>query len=136
MIVSPWIRSNVVDRTFTTELEKALERKVEVYILYGIKQRPKQGQQNDITAIRALKDLAYKYKNLYFEQVKNTHRKIIVSDDSFGVVTSFNFLSFRADPNLTYRDELGVVLRDKKTISDLFESGLNLPRAEVLLTPQ
>jgi hypothetical protein len=63
---------------------------------------------------------------LRFEKVKNTHRKILVCDAEFGIVTSFNFLSFRADPNLTYRDELGLIIRDSATLEDLFNSGMNL----------
>lgn len=126
MIVSPWIRSSVVDSNFLRLLEFTLKRNISVYILYGIKQRPGFGQQNDSSAIRSLDKLAKSYQNFHFAEVKNTHRKIVVCDDLFAIVTSFNFLSFRADPILTYRDELGVVLRDEKTIKDLFESGLAL----------
>ncbi|MGF1987935.1 MAG: phospholipase D-like domain-containing protein [Nostoc sp. ZfuVER08] len=126
MIISPWIRSNVVDNNFLAELEDTLVRECQVYILYGIKQKSGWGQQNDPFAIKQLEDLARKYKNFQFDKVKNTHRKIIVCDDKFGIVTSFNFLSFRADPSLTYRDELGVILRDKETVDSLFQSGLSL----------
>jgi hypothetical protein len=126
MIVSPWIRSNVVDNEFLSTLEDTLKRKIQVYILYGIKQKSGFGQQNDLSAIKKLENLANYYKNLQFEKVKNTHRKIIVCDNRFSIVTSFNFLSFRADPSLTYRDELGVILRDKETIESLFQSGLSL----------
>lgn len=127
MIISPWIRSSVIDKNFLTQLEHALKSNILVHILYGIKQRPGFGQQNDSKAIESLEKLTTIYsKNFIFSAVKNTHRKIVICDDLFGIVTSFNFLSFRADPNLTYRDELGVVLRDKKTIDDLYKSGLDL----------
>ena len=126
IIVSPWIRSNVVDNEFLFILEETLKRKIKLYILYGIKQKSGWGQQNDPSALKKLENLADSYKNFRFEKVKNTHRKIIVCDDKFGIVTSFNFLSFRADPSLTYRDELGVVLRDKETVESLFQSGLSL----------
>jgi hypothetical protein len=126
MIVSPWIRRNVVDKYFLSILEDSLKRHVNVHILYGIKQKSGRGQPNDDSAIKKLNELAGYYKNLRFEKVKNTHRKILVCDDSFGIVTSFNFLSFRADPSLTYRDELGAILTDKDTIEKLFNSGLSL----------
>ena len=126
MIVSPWIRSNVIDNRFLEILEKTLRKKVQVYIFYGLKQKKGWGQQNDTNAIRKLEELANSYNNFWFEKVDNTHRKIIVCDNQFGIVTSFNFLSFKADPKKTYRDELGVILRDKKTIEDLFKSGFSL----------
>ena len=126
MIVSPWIRSNVIDNRFLEILEKTLRKKIQVYIFYGLKQKNGWGQQNDTYAIKNLEGLANNYKNFRFEKVDNTHRKIIACDNKFGIVTSFNFLSFKADPKKTYRDELGVILRDKKTIEDLFQSGLSL----------
>lgn len=126
MIVSPWIRSNVIDNRFLEILEKTLRKKVQVYIFYGLKQKKGWGQQNDTYAIKKLEELANNFKSFRFEKVDNTHRKIVVCDKKFGIVTSFNFLSFKADPKKTYRDELGVILRDKKTIEDLFQSGLEL----------
>lgn len=126
MIVSPWIRANVIDNEFLSSLEAVLAKKIEVHILYGIKQKFGVGQQNDIAAVKKLEDLAQKYQNFVFKKVNNTHRKTIVCDHKFGVITSFNFLSFRADPSLTYRDELGVVLKDKETVESLFQSGLSL----------
>jgi phosphatidylserine/phosphatidylglycerophosphate/cardiolipin synthase-like enzyme len=128
MIVSPWIRSYAVDQQFFETLEATLSRKIEVYIFYGIKGS---SQQNDPNSIKKLEVLSTRYKNLRFEKVKNTHRKILVCDHKFGLVTSFNFLSFRADPSLTYRDELGVIIRDSATIEDLFNSGINLIKDEI-----
>lgn len=126
MIVSPWIRANVIDSEFLSLLDAALAKKIQVYILYGLKQKFGIGQQNDVAAVKKLENLAIQYKNFNFQKVNNTHRKTIVCDNKFGVITSFNFLSFRADPSLTYRDELGVVLRDKETVESLFQSGLSL----------
>ncbi|MHC5761924.1 phospholipase D-like domain-containing protein [Nostoc sp.] len=128
MIVSPWIRRYVVDQEFLEMLEATLNRKIQVYIFYGIKGS---NQKNDPSSIKKLEELSNKYKNLRFQKVKNTHRKILVCDNKFGIVTSFNFLSFRADPNLTYRDELGVIIRDSATIEDLFNSGINLTQDEI-----
>lgn len=126
MIVSPWIKKNVVNEEFISILEQALIRKVEVYIIYGIKGS---SFQNDNWSIKELEKLSDRYKNFNFNQTQNSHRKQIVCDDKFAIIASFNFLSFRADPNLTYRDELGVVLRDKQTIEESFNSGINLVKA-------
>lgn len=123
MIVSPWIKGYAVDQEFFETLEATLKRKIQVYIFYGIKGS---SQKNDPRTIQTLKKLSEQYKNFKFDEVKNTHRKILVCDSKFGIVTSFNFLSFRADPNLTYRDELGVIIRDSATLEELFNSGINL----------
>ena len=123
MIISPWIKANVVDKEFLSTLEATLRRKVKIYIIYGIKGS---NSQNDSQSIKQLSNLEANYKNLQFQRTENSHRKQIICDDKFAIVTSFNFLSFRADPHLTYRDELGVILRDKQTIEDLFKSGINL----------
>lgn len=125
MIVSPWIKRNVVNEEFISVLEATLKRKVQVHIIYGIKGS---SFQNDDWSIKKLENLMDNYRNLTFKKTKNSHRKQIVCDDKFAIVTSFNFLSFRADPNLTYRDELGVILRDKQTIEDLFNSGIELSK--------
>jgi hypothetical protein len=125
MIVSPWIKSNVVNREFLSTLEETLKRRVQIHIIYGYKETPG-SMKNDPWSINQLENLAHNYKNLKFQKTTNSHRKQIVCDDKFAIVTSFNFLSFRADPNLTYRDELGVVLRDKETIEDLFNSAISL----------
>jgi len=126
MIVSPWIRNNVVDNNFISALEDCCKRKIDVYIFYGIKSQGRSSLQNDKSAVGKLNKLANSHQNFNFEKVVNTHRKIIVCDDKFGIVTSFNFLSFKADPTMTYRDELGVVIKDKKAIENLFNSGLSL----------
>lgn len=123
MIVSPWIKRNVVNQDFISTLKDTLSRKVKVYIIYGIKGST---FQNDTRSIEQLEKLMNDYKNFTFQKTTNSHRKQIVCDEKFALVASFNFLSFRADPNLTYRDELGIVLRDKQTIEDLFNSGLRL----------
>ncbi|KAB8317058.1 hypothetical protein SD81_027665 [Tolypothrix campylonemoides VB511288] len=128
MIVSPWITEYAVDENFIKMLEETLKREIQIYIFYGIKNS---SQQNSPRAIQKLTELSTYYKNFKFKKLKNTHRKILVCDTKFGIVTSFNFLSFRADPNLTYRDELGVIIRDSATIEDLFNSGIKLAQDEI-----
>lgn len=123
MIVSPWIKRNVVNHDFISSLKDTLKRNVKIYIIYGIKGS---SFQNDRWSIQELERLMSNYENFTFQETANSHRKQIVCDQQFAIVASFNFLSFRADPDLTYRDELGVVLRDKQTIQDLFNSGLSL----------
>ena len=132
LIISPWIRHQVVDAAFLRNLEALLKKRVEVFIGYGLDQDGPQGDPTKgkppITpqAEKALKELTAKYKNFRLVYVGNTHRKLLVSDDNFAVSTSFNWLSFRGDPKERPRDEQGVLIRKKKYVEEHFQSGLTL----------
>lgn len=134
LIISPWIRHQVVNWEFIASLESLLRKGVDVYIGYGIddgetgargnaaQSKPAITQQ----AQRDLEKLSQKHRNFRFVYVGNTHRKTLVSDDSFAVTTSFNWLSFRGDPRDKPRDEHGVVIRKKQYIDQLFQEGISL----------
>lgn len=51
----------------------------------------------------------------------DTHEKILISDQHFAVVTSFNFLSFRADPKRGFRRETGMYHQIKPEIERLID---------------
>lgn len=106
MVISPWIKASVVNREFVGPLERALKRNVEVYIGYGL------GEDDDAwpadqRAEKELQQLAAKFKNFKFQRLGDTHAKVLICDDRFAVVTSFNWLSFRGDAKRTFRDERG-----------------------------
>jgi phosphatidylserine/phosphatidylglycerophosphate/cardiolipin synthase-like enzyme len=66
--------------------------------------------RREVQAESDLKNLARTYKNLRLTRLGDTHAKALVSDSAYAVVTSFNWLSFRGDPNRTFRDERGVMI--------------------------
>ncbi len=122
MIISPWIRSGVVNRKFIQEFEKMLKRGVQAYIGYGIaKEEDPNRYQSDIQAERDLKNLSEKYDNFSFVRFGDTHAKIIIMDRKFAVQSSFNWLSFRGDPNKTFRDEAGACITIPEYIEELFD---------------
>jgi len=132
LIISPWIRHQVVNWEFLSALEAALRRGVQVYIGYGIDD----GEANKGNAAqsklpitpqaeRELNKLAQKHKNFKFVYVGNTHRKSLVCDDRFAVTTSFNWLSFRGDTGKP-RDERGWVVRKKQYVDLQFKDDLSL----------
>jgi len=125
IIVSPWLKSNVINTDFLKQLEKTLKKDVEVYILYGYKDS-RGRSKTDQRIIDQLNKIAANFKKFKFEEVENTHSKILVCDDKFAINTSFNFLSFSGNPNLTYRDECGTLHRDKGLIEQLFNQVLSL----------
>ncbi|MCP1289675.1 hypothetical protein NK214_05670 [Chromobacterium sp. S0633] len=132
LIISPWIRHQVVNWEFITCLGDALKRGVQVYIGYGIDAGDAQknnGAQNKLPitlqAKNDLEGLVHKYKNFRFVYVGNTHRKSLVCDDSFAVTTSFNWLSFRGDTGKP-RDERGWLVRKKQYVDMQFQDDLKL----------
>lgn len=134
LIISPWIRHQVVNWEFIASLEALLRKGVDVHIGYGIDDGEAAGRGNaaqnklPITpqAERDLGQLASKYSNFKFVYVGNTHRKSLISDDSFAVTTSFNWLSFKGDPRDKPRDEHGVVIRKKQYVDQQYELGISL----------
>lgn len=134
VIVSPWIRDSVIDWPFIASLEALLKAGVEVYIGYGIERADAKGKKNaamdklDITprAEADLRKLAAQYKNFHFVHIGNTHRKSLVCDDQFAVVSSFNWLSYKGDSQGSPRDERGIVFRKKQHVERLVAEELEL----------
>ncbi|MCI0338692.1 MAG: phospholipase D-like domain-containing protein [Acidobacteria bacterium] len=115
MIISPWIRQQVVDVDFVDKLRTLLNRDVRIYIGYGL------GDNNsDEQAIRALRNLARQYSSLSIVNIGHTHAKVLISDRSYVVIGSFNWLSFRGDPNRTFRDEQGVLISHPTKVEEKF----------------
>ncbi len=109
LIVSPWVKNAVVNRSFLELLEGALQRAVDVTICYGInRRRPEEG--SDPEAVRSLRALEDVYGNFIFSALGDTHAKVLVLDHRYVVVTSFNWLSFKGDPSKPFRDERGVLV--------------------------
>jgi len=111
LIISPWIRATVVDQSFVEGLSRALARSVVVHVGYGISQSPNERQRSDARAEIELRTLAQAFPNFTFCLLGDTHAKILLWDDSI-VVTSFNWLSFRGDPDRTFRQEEGTFVQD------------------------
>ena len=133
VIVSPWIRDSVIDWGFVSSLEALLRNGVEIHIGYGIanadgRKKNPANDKADITpgAERDLNDLATRYKNFHFVYVGNTHRKSLVCDDEFAVITSFNWLSYKGDSKGNPRDERGHVYRKKHHVEKVAAEDLKL----------
>ncbi|MEV7063298.1 phospholipase D-like domain-containing protein [Streptomyces collinus] len=123
LIISPWIRAAIVDRTFLDNLRKLLISGVEVVIGYGIGD-DKTARERDRQAEHQLERLAAEFANFVFTRLGDTHAKILISDDSYAIVTSFNWLSFRGDPNRPFRDERGTMITIRAEIDRLYDDYL------------
>lgn len=106
LIISPWIRRAVVNAQFVADLERRLKAGVDVQIGYGIGPND---EGSDGAAVAKLRELAQRHPNLRFVRLPNTHAKILIYDDVY-ITSSFNWLSFRGDPNRTYRMEEGTLI--------------------------
>jgi hypothetical protein len=134
LIISPWIRHQVVNWEFMASLDALLRANVTVHIGYGLDEGEGAGKgppgQSKIAitekAEKDLKSLAAKYPHFHLVYVGNTHRKLLVSDDEFAVTTSFNWLSFRGDPRDKPRDEYGEMFRKKSQVEKRYKDGLAL----------
>lgn len=117
LIVSPWIKNEVVDTEFRTLAERLLHRDVELYIGWGFGDDAKSSPG----ALRFFNNLAAKYRNFHWKRQGNTHAKVLLMDDAFVVLTSFNWLSFRGDAERTFRDEQGVIITDPERVQHKFQ---------------
>jgi hypothetical protein len=123
VIIAPWVKNSVVDTTFIGALERLLRRKVRVHIAYGI---GNDDHGSDDRALSRLKNLADRYKDDFtFVRLKNSHAKILISDRAW-INTSFNWLSFRGDPNRTYRMEEGILIRNQRHVDDAYDKYLRM----------
>lgn len=121
LLVSPWIRANVVDQDFVKRLAACLERGVEVTIAYGIGRRDQRERPADVTARESLAALAKAFPNFRFVRKGDTHAKVLLVDDSFFVTTSFNWLSFRGDPKQPMREEEGTIVEEPTVVEDYYQ---------------
>jgi hypothetical protein len=119
LIISPWLRRAVVDRQFVADLERLLSQNVDVYIGWGIS-KTEMERDADASVRADLDRLAARHQNFRFVWLGDTHAKVLLSDDRFVIVGSFNWLSFQGDPGKTFRDERGMFVAIPLVIEEQF----------------
>ncbi len=117
LIIAPWVKGGVVNTDFIAAIERRLRAGVEVHIGHGY---GPDDSGSDEFALRKLKNLAARYDKLRVVRLENTHAKILISDDLW-VTTSFNWLSFKGDPNRTYRMEEGTLVQIPGEVEKAFD---------------
>lgn len=120
IIVSPWIKAGGLNNEIIGRIEKALQRKTRVIIGYGISDK----EDNDTWILSILNNIQKKPygKNLQLIRLSNTHEKVLIKDNEFMVITSFNWLSFKGDPNKGFRQETGYYTESKEAIRQMKEN--------------
>ena len=122
LINSPWITAKAVSHEFLRSIERRLRGGLKLYIAYGLDPEEKPLRPADRDVVSALEGLRKSYPSHFrFTRVGDTHAKILICDSEFMVVTSFNWLSFRGDPNRTFRDERGLLVKIPEVIDAQFD---------------
>lgn len=120
VIISPWIKRGGLNSEILRLIEKAVKDGKRVIIGYGISEE----EDSDKYVIDRLKDIAAKkYKGkLELKALNNTHEKVLLMDNKFLVITSFNWLSFKGDPKRGFRQETGIYTESKESIKAMKEN--------------
>jgi len=121
VITSGWIRNSVITNDFKSLFKACLDRNVEVFIYYGYVYGNKH-EKSDIKALEFFEQMNAQYTNFIFRNhltndqsgITGNHSKILIQDDRFIVLGSFNWLSNsgRYKKNL----EMSMATNDPKTI--------------------
>ncbi|MGW2276405.1 phospholipase D-like domain-containing protein [Streptomyces sp. NPDC001770] len=123
LIISPWIKNAIITTDFLSNLERRVNQGVKVDIAYGYEEND---TKTDSASVRKLTNLADRYRDKFsFTRLKSTHAKVLVYDDVW-VTTSFNWLSFKGDPERTYRMEEGSLVRNRQIADTQYTRYLEL----------
>lgn len=122
VIVSPWIKNDATDSELRGEIRSAMARKVKVVICYGIANKIEADVKYTIDLLNKLKEDKAIGKYLSLVKLGNTHEKVLVCDDKFTVITSFNWLSFKGDPKRGFRQETGSLLEGKESADKMLNN--------------
>lgn len=116
-IESPWIKRATLQ--YISLMERALKRDVEIFVLYGIEDN----DEHHYGTMEKLRKLKSKFPKLYlihlpthFEDLGNTkmtgtHRKLLIKDNDYYIIGSFNFLSFNRKEGQTIANEESTLIR-------------------------
>lgn len=122
VIISPWIRAAVVTPAFLQAVRECLKRSVNVYIGYGIGQQDQAAKPRDLAALKELEKIARDNSRLSLRHLGDTHAKVLIKDEEFCVVGSFNWLSFEGDPERTFREEWSTLVSIPEVVREFKET--------------
>ena len=102
--------------------DRLLGRGIDICIGYGF------GESNyyEEQARKWLDKIAQgKRGRLFLYRIGDVHSKVLICDEDFMIITSFNWFSFKGDPKRGSRVEDGILTRDKNAIATKTEEWLN-----------
>jgi hypothetical protein len=108
-IISPWVSRYALDEDLVSRMESALKRNVRIRIIYGISGKSESEQERlsrSQETVSAICRRFEKYGDLFAVELDNTHEKLLLCDDSFMLVGSYNLLSFNGKYDEETRKEM------------------------------
>ncbi len=127
LVISPWINDRVMEPKLRL-LEELLRHGVEVYIGFGITERGPDDRKSRLgdQTLAWLQRKSAQFPNLRVVRLGDTHAKVLLLDDRFVVVGSFNWMSFSGfDRNengvRVVREELSTVVTAPSLIEQMFK---------------
>lgn len=121
IIVSPWIKYGGMNDDVISLMTEALIRGVNIIIGYGINEEDHGNDQRILRRLDGIRNSNYKGKLTMINSMV-THEKVLIVDNKYSVITSYNWLSFGSNPNWGYRQETGIYSESQKVINNLKES--------------
>lgn len=129
IIISPWMNRAAMNNHICGLIGKALIRGVRIRIGYGFihERTPEDVDRQRRSASKVIEQLSSYRRGLPEGQLQiirvreATHEKILISDTTFGVTTSFNWLSYRGDRDSQFRRETGTVVYLPESVAQLAE---------------
>lgn len=125
IVVSPWLTTTAVDTELISWLSNALDRQsgLQVIVGYGIERdtgRPGTKEDDQREALKRLNELGQRKRGrLRTVEVGNTHEKLVIWDQRYAIITSFNWLSFNPRPSRGVRREMGYRVEDTAAVMEL-----------------
>ena len=124
VITSGWIRNSVITNEFKSLFKACLDRKVDVFIYYGFVYGNRHND-SDREALDYFERMNTQYTNFIFRNhltndqsgITGNHSKILIQDDRFVVLGSFNWLSNSG--KLKKNLEMSMATNDSKTIREV-----------------
>ena len=124
VITSGWIRNSVITNEFKSLFKACLDRKVDVFIYYGFVYGNRHND-SDREALDYFEQMNAQYTNFIFRNhltndqsgITGNHSKILIQDDRFVVLGSFNWLSNSG--KLKKNLEMSMATNDSKTIREV-----------------
>lgn len=116
-IQSPWVRHDTLE-IYKEYIQSALEKGVKITIKYGMQKRSQKDKKEiDEEVLAYLNELKAKYPNFSLKHDYD-HSKILICDDEFMIVGSFNWLSFGGESkgDEALRGETSTINKNKESI--------------------
>ncbi|MCM3670950.1 hypothetical protein M3181_18475 [Mesobacillus maritimus] len=127
MIMSPWISEKVVDNEMLRLFKNLADRNTVIYIGWGIAKREDLEDRRPTDALLSrLKQIRDKNGNqaVFVHWIGNHHTKEVISDHSYHMLGSFNWLSYRGDYNI--RDESVYKIENLEMVNEAIQHTENL----------